>query len=687
MDNFGNQKRPPTDDQSAATQIERPTEDVAAPDSIDADAIDERLRQKIAQQSAIATFGQMALEGAGVDDLAEEAVRLISGNLPAEGAAVFELLADGKHLLRRARIGPKAQLDPPGTPLGADSLPLAFSALEAMSPTVIEDLDHSSFGTSELVLYHAVNSSINVPIPGALRPYGVMAAYGIGGRRFTTADIDFMRGMANIYAQAINRSRVEGELRLSREYFRSLIENISNVIGVMDQDGAVLFVSKSVKAVLGRDPDRLVGVKIFSYHDPAYLERLQQAHQEALRNLHRPVRVETRIRHENGSWVDCEIVLQSTTSLAGRPVIVSTLRDITERKRMERERSLLALIVESSDDAIISRDLEGRVTSWNPGAERLYGYKASEMLGKQREIFEAPEQVAQMRAHFETVIRTRRPLRLEAKRRRKDGSLVEVSATISPLLGPDGGILGTAAISRDITERQLAERARELARSNAELEEFAYVASHDLKEPLRVMGGYAQLLKQRLAGKVDAETTRFLTYIENAARRGLALNDALLTYARLAPETRALTLVDCDAVVTEVMRDLQPALESVSATVTREPLPRVMADRALLVQLFENLIANAIKFKGRQPLTIHIGAERQPFQWQFAVRDNGIGVDPHYHERIFEMFQRLHRTDEYPGTGIGLAICKKAVQKLGGRIWVESEVDKGAIFYFTIPAH
>ena len=237
------------------------------------------------------------------------------------------------------------------------------------------------------------------------------------------------------------------------------------------------------------------------------------------------------------------------------------------------------------------------------------------------------------------------------------------------------------ALSRKALEESIAE----LARSNADLQQFAYVASHDLKEPLRMVASYTQLLARRYKGKLDSDADEFIRYAVDGANRMQWLINDLLAYSRVTSQDQVLEEVDCDGVLEEVLSDLGVAIEESRAVVTHDPLPRVMADRGQLVQLFQNLIGNAIKFHGEKPPRVHVSAERKPGDWLFTVRDNGVGLDPEYAERIFVIFQRLHGREEYPGTGIGLAICKKVVERHGGRIWVVSQIGQGATFYFTLP--
>ena len=263
----------------------------------------------------------------------------------------------------------------------------------------------------------------------------------------------------------------------------------------------------------------------------------------------------------------------------------------------------------------------------------------------------------------------------------------------------------TITASRDELNKEIAERVRaeemlketmaELERSNQELEQFAYVASHDLQEPLRMVSSYTQLLARRYQGQLDADADDFIAYAVDGANRMQRLIQDLLAWSRVGTRGQPLEPTGCNSVLDEARAILSPGIEESNALVTNDDLPTVMADEAQLVQLFQNLIGNAIKFRGEEPPRVHISAQHLPpspgedrggGEWLFSVRDNGIGIDPQYQERIFVIFQRLHGREEYPGSGIGLAICKRIVERHGGRIWVESELGEGTTFYFTMPA-
>jgi len=275
--------------------------------------------------------------------------------------------------------------------------------------------------------------------------------------------------------------------------------------------------------------------------------------------------------------------------------------------------------------------------------------------------------------------------------RHRDGHITSVLYNASVYRDEAGQVTGVFAAARDITERQraaeaLRQKAEELARSNAELEQFAYIASHDLQEPLRTAGSFAQLLQKRYQGKLDQTADEFIGYIVDGTQQMQRLISDLLTFGRVGTQGKVFEPADCAAVLAQAVAQLQIAIEEGGAVVTHDPLPVLNADPDQLGQLLQNLIGNSIKFHAAARPRIHVSAQRTKEGWVFSVQDNGIGIDPQFADRIFEVFQRLHTRAEYPGTGIGLAICKKIVQRHGGRIWVESALGKGATFCFTIPA-
>jgi len=259
-----------------------------------------------------------------------------------------------------------------------------------------------------------------------------------------------------------------------------------------------------------------------------------------------------------------------------------------------------------------------------------------------------------------------------------------------PFSDARGKLVGTFGISRNITElkqreEELQHLTDELSRSNSELQQFAYVASHDLQEPLRMVASYVQLLARRYKGQLDENADTFINYAVEGANRMKTLINDLLSYSRVGTQGKELAPVDAGASLQKAVTALQVAIAEKEAEVTTDPLPTVPADDVQLSQLFQNLIGNAIKFRGEQPPRVHVTAKKKGREWEFAVSDNGIGIEEKYTDRIFVIFQRLHTREEYPGTGIGLAICKKIVERHHGRIWFTSTPGLGTTFFFTIP--
>ena len=272
---------------------------------------------------------------------------------------------------------------------------------------------------------------------------------------------------------------------------------------------------------------------------------------------------------------------------------------------------------------------------------------------------------------------------------RASGRNADIVIVLGTLLALVFGIVAAWKTRREIVQRQraeeaLAQKAKELARSNADLEQFAYVASHDLQEPLRMVASFTQLLAKRYQGKLDADADEFISYAVDGARRMQALINDLLAYSRVGTRGKELTPTNSEAVLETALRNLTATLQQSGGRVTHDPLPTVKADEIQLCQVFQNLLGNALKFHGPEPPHVHVSAQRGNGNWCFSVRDNGIGIDPENARRLFVVFQRLHTSAQYPRTGIGLAIAKKIVERHGGRIWVESEPAKGSTFYFTL---
>lgn len=403
-----------------------------------------------------------------------------------------------------------------------------------------------------------------------------------------------------------------------------------------------------------------------------------------------------------------------------------------ERQLRQKEQWLSA-VLNSISEAVITTDNQAQVTFMNPVAEHLTGWSQAEAL--QQPLAEVlavvDEATNEPTATFlaQTMV-TREALTIDnALLTGRDGQQRPIEESIAPVLDENGRTVGLVLVFRDVTQRRLAEaevqhyqenlealvaertaalkdlnsqlhqeiaerelaqeimayQAQRLLQSNGELEQFAYIASHDLREPLRKIKSYTELLAKRYQGELDEKADKYIYYIVDGATRMQQLIADLLTYSRVGRAELSSTPTDLTAVLQKTIHDLEVAIHESQATVTWDTLPTLAVDQAQLSRLFQNLIGNALKFNAEQPPRIHISAEQKENHWLFSVADNGIGIEPRFMERIFLIFQRLHAQGEYPGTGIGLAICKKVVENHNGRIWLTSTPGQGTTFYFTLP--
>jgi PAS domain S-box-containing protein len=356
--------------------------------------------------------------------------------------------------------------------------------------------------------------------------------------------------------------------------------------------------------------------------------------------------------------------------------------------------------VESSDDAVIGKDLEGRVVSWNRGAERMFGYNAEEMLGQTISVLLAPDGQAQENEVLEKV-RRGEIARYETLRVCKDRRIIHISLTVSPIHDERGEIIGASSISRDITQRKLAEeenarlrneleqrvreRTAELEAANREMEAFTYSVAHDLRAPLRHMDAFANVLKSDFADSLDPQAGKYIDKIVTGSQNMGRLVDDLLNLARVGRQELKKQLTSLNELLDQVLDELKEETRGRDIKWQINQLPRLECDPGLVRQVFANLLSNAVKYsRPRARAVIEVGSFDRDGSKVIYVRDNGVGFNMKYANKLFGVFQRLHRPEEFEGTGVGLATVERIIRKHGGRIWAEAELDKGATFFFTL---
>jgi PAS domain S-box-containing protein len=494
--------------------------------------------------------------------------------------------------------------------------------------------------------------------------------------------------ISDAVAAATQRKQAEKELRDLTAAMQNAVEGIAR----LDIEGRYVNVNRAYAHRCGYEPEEMLGMEWQLTVHPGDVEMLLSAYQEML--ISGKIEVEARGVRKNGSFFYKQLTMVKACDAQG--IFNGNhcfMKDITERKltetALQESEFKYRQIVELAEEGIWVIDSNTLTTYVNHAMARMLGYSELEMFG--RSLFDFMDEPEKKQA-LNNVERRKQGIgeQHEFKFKSKDGKDIWTYLSTSPVLDEQGNRLSCCALIYNITDRKEAEEqmlqlTEDLKRSNEELEQFAYVASHDLQEPLRAVTSYAQLLAQRYQDNLDAKADKYIHYIVDGATRMQQLINDLLVYSRLGTRGKEFEPADCNAAVNQSLSNLQIAIAETQAVITCDAMPTVMADESQLVQLFQNLIANGIKFCREDIPLIHIAAQRQEGEWLLSVRDNGIGIDPEYADRIFIIFQRLHSRREYSGTGIGLAMCKRIVERHGGRIWVESQEGKGATFYFTIP--
>ena len=494
------------------------------------------------------------------------------------------------------------------------------------------------------------------------------------------------------------RKAAEMHLAQMEGRYRGLLEAAPDAMVVVNQSGEIVLLNVQAEKQFGYRRDELLGQKVTNIIPVGFAERLvaddlRSAEDASAQQI--GTGIELIARRKDGGEFPIEIMLSPLQSTEGT-LVTAAIRNISVRKAAEthlaqmegRYRGLL----EAAPDAMVVVNQSGAIVLLNVQAEKQFGYRRDELLGQKVTniipVGFAERLIADGLRSAEDASAQQIGTGIELIARRKDGGEFPIEIMLSPLRSTEGTLV-TAAI-RDISVRKkaavvLMQKVDELNRSNEELGQFAYIASHDLQEPLRMVASYTQLLSRRYKGKLDADADEFIAFAVDGASRMQRLIQDLLTYSRVGTKGRDLRHTSSEDALEQAVVNLRGSVEGSGALVTHDSLPTVLADEMQLTQLFQNLIGNAIKYHNPGTPHVHISAAMNgDKKWTFAVKDDGIGIDPQYFERIFGMFQRLHKREEFAGTGIGLAICKKIVERHGSTISVESTLGHGSTFRFAL---
>jgi PAS domain S-box-containing protein len=497
-------------------------------------------------------------------------------------------------------------------------------------------------------------------------------------------------GLSYIVRDVTERKKIERQAM----HLAALVRSSDDAIASKDLNGIVQSWNSAAERLFGFTAEEIVGQSIRLIIP----KNRWQEEDEVLRRAGAGERIEpfeTVGQRKDGMLVPISLTVSPIVNTVGQIVGVSNIaRDVTAQAALEGEKSRLGAIVDSSDDAIISKDLNGIILTWNRSAERMFGYTASEAVGRSITIVIPDDRLHEEDDVLGRIRRGQKVDHFETIRRRKDGTLLPISLTVSPVHDRTGQIIGASKTARDLSalrayattlEETVRQRTASLEMANTQLEAFAYSVSHDLRAPLRGMHGLAHALLEDYGPVLDDRARDYARRIVSEATVLDQLIQDLLAYSRLTRIDLALESVDVGEVVDAALHNLDEDIRSSHATIEVDPaLPRLKANRAVLTQVLTNLISNAVKFGGTDPM-VRVRAQSVDGVARIWVEDRGIGIATKHQERIFRAFERLHGAEQYPGTGIGLAIVHKAIERLGGRVGVESLEGAGSRFWFELP--
>jgi PAS domain S-box-containing protein len=492
--------------------------------------------------------------------------------------------------------------------------------------------------------------------------------------------------------------RRTAELRESEERFRSLFQQAAVGMAIASLEGRFEQVNRRICDIFGYSREELLQRGFRDITHPADLVRTDENVRRLLAGEVRDCSYEKRYLRKDGTTIWALVTITLLRDENGRPDrFIGIVEDVSEKRRAQEVRARLAAVVDSSDDAIISKTLDGIITSWNAGAERIFGYTAEETIGKPINLLIPEDRPNEEPAILERLKRGERVDHYETVRRRKDGSLLDISLTISPIRSADGKIIGASKIGRDITDRKrheaafqeemrqlVSDRTSALQQTVGELESFSYSISHDLRAPLRAIQSFSLILAEECAAQIGPQGRDYIRRITSAAERMDRLIQDVLNYSRVARSDLLLTRVRPDKLLRDIVES-HPNLQSPNAQIeSKGPFPAVLANEAVLTQCISNLLGNAVKFvaPGVTPKVEVTCQIIDDGRVRVLFKDNGIGIDPAVQEKIFGIFERL--STRYEGTGIGLAIVKKGIERMGGSVGLKSKPGEGSTFWLEL---
>ncbi len=535
---------------------------------------------------------------------------------------------------------------------------------------------------------------------------GKKIPYHITAKRVKLGGHTYMLGTGIDISKRLAAERARDE---SEKNYKLLAENTTDTVLKLDSNLNITWISAPTSRISGFSPEEYRNLPVEKQLTPESLKKTVEifvaAYEDEKAGRVTPDRhydVELEAYRKDGSTYWTENRFQCIRDEHGKATgMLMQGRDITDRKNAERARDEseknYRLLAENTTDIVTIVDKDYNLVWLSASGEKLTGFSFEEQKKMPLEKKVAPESARRSAKLFKRLIQEEmagtyppdRHYDIQSELYRKDGSTIWTDTTLRFIRNEQGEAVAVLLQGRDITERKKAEDAlqktmAELKRSNEELQQFAYVASHDLQEPLRMVSSYVQLLEKRYKDKLDPDAHDFIDYAVSGAKRMQNLINDLLSYSRVGTRGKPFLPIDCSEVLYAATSNLEVAVREAGAVIDHGDLPQVIGDEGQLVQIFQNIIGNAVKFHGEEPPHISINSRLDGNEWIFSVKDNGIGIDPQYFERIFLVFQRLNGA-EYPGTGIGLSIARKIVQRHGGRMWLESQPGNGSTFYFSIP--